>query len=298
MGIDWVTLTYAPGSIVYSRSLLDGRLWVRDWCGTFANGFETKPWRMMGYAGWQHGPARIGRRDDSAIAVISGAVVGKPTYLPAMDDARCTRLDIRIDCYYDGLKPDLAALANQATLEYREGRGGRPYLVDLRAPSPGSKTLYIGRRTSPVFIRVYDKEEESGGAAGYRGCWRIEVELKEEAANEVFHALRANGFDEDDATAYCLSYCEERGLRFPDWSYDGRDVFAAGAGMVTDVARKLNWLATTVAPSVRFLLRNCDVAAIVSVLGLQGHVSIKEVPRGSEKSRWLGDNLGADTEAV
>jgi hypothetical protein len=294
VGVDWVTLTYAPGTSTYSNSLRDGRTWVRDWCSTFANGFETKPWRMMGYAGWQHGSARIGRRDDSAIAVVSGAIVGKPTYLPQLDEARCTRLDIRIDCYYDGEKPELAAAAYSETLEYRRGKGGRPYLVDYRHPSPGSATLYIGARTSPAFIRIYDKEAESGGDAAYKGCWRVEVELKEDAANETFHALRAGDFNEDALTACVLTYCEARGVRFPDWSYDRWDAYAAGAGLVTDVARKLNWLSTTVAPSVRFLLRNCRTADIVSVLGLQNYVTIKEDAHGREKPRWFGNDIDAD----
>lgn len=229
----------------------------------------------MGYAGWQHGPARCGRRPDSAIAIVSGAVVGKPTYLPCLDDARCTRLDIRMDLYYEGERPPLAHCAQAETLAYREGKGGRPWVVDLRDPDPGSPTLYIGRRTSPVFIRVYDKEAESGGDTGYKGCWRLEIELKEDAANETFHGLRAIDFAEDGIAASVLAYGAERGLCFADMRYDEWDPYAAGAGLVTDVARKLNWLGTTVAPSVRFLLRNSNVADIIAALGLQKYVAVK-----------------------
>lgn len=260
---------------------------MRDWFGPLSNGYEYKAWHAMGYGGWQLGPCRIGRRDDGAIVVISSGVVGKPLYLPDLEDARCTRLDIRIDCYYEGDRPQLALLANDATLAYRKGRGGRPYLVDLRAPDPGSSTLYIGRRTSPLFVRVYDKEEESGNDPAYRGCWRLEVELKDEAANETFHALRAVAFSEDRQTACCLAYCAERGLLFSDWKYDRWDAFKAGPGVVTDCARKLNWLATSVAPSVRWLLRNSDIGSIVTALGLQAYVKVKEDYDGwTDSERW------------
>ena len=284
VGVDWVTVTYAPSTLVYGNVLREGRSWVRSWCHPFTGGFETKPWRSMSYAGWQHGPARCGRRDDSAIAIISGAVVGKPHYLPDLDNARCTRLDIRMDLYYEDNKPDLAEAAKDATLIWRSGRGGRPYLVDLRAPDPGGKTLYIGRRTSPVFIRLYDKEAESGGAQEYMGAWRLEVELKEDAANETFHALRSVDFAEDSLTACCLAYGAERGLCFSNWQYDRWDAYAAGAGLVTDVARKLNWLGTTVAPSIRFLLRNSTPDAIIGALGLQNHVKVKGDTDGSDYS--------------
>lgn len=282
VGVDWVTLTYAPSTMVYDNVLRQGRSWVRSWCHPFTGGFETKPWRSMSYAGWQHGPARAGRRDDSAICIISGAVVGKPHYMPDLDNARCTRLDIRIDLYYEQPKPDLITLSEAATLQARKGKGGRPWLVDPRRPDPGGHTLYIGKRTSPLFLRIYDKEEESGGDAAYAGCWRLEIELKDDAANETFHALRAVDFAEDSLVACNLAYSAERGLRFADWQYDRWDAYAAGAGMPTDVARKLNWLGTTVAPSVRFLLRNSTPAAIISALGLQNYVTVKGDFDGSD----------------
>jgi len=286
VGVDWVTLTYAPGTRFYDRALWDGRLWVRELCEPFAAGFETKPWRWMGYAGWQHGPVRIGRRADSAILIISGAVVGKPSRLIDLDDARCTRLDIRVDLYYDVHDAEMDRDAESGALAYRAGRAGRPFKVDPRRPNPGGHTLYIGERESPLFVRLYDKQAESGGAPEYQGCWRLEVELKKEAGNETFHNLRSVDFGEDSLTACCLAYCSERGVLFPGWEYGRWDAYAAGAGMVTDVARKLNWLATAVAPAIRFLLRNCDTARIIRVLGLQGVVSVKEDHDGGQDTEW------------
>lgn len=276
VGCDWVTLTYAPGTIVFDRCLWDGRQWIQDWCQPFTAGFAVKPWRAQGYAGWQCGPARIGRRDDSAIVIISSSVVGKPVYLPYLDDARCTRLDIRLDCYYESFDAEMDHIAEADALSHRSGRPGRPYLVLPVRPNPGHNTLYIGKRESPLFVRLYNKQGESGGRPEYKGCWRLEVELKDEAANDTFHSLRSVGFAEDVATDCCLAYCADRGLRFANWDYGRWDVTKVGAGLATDVARKLNWLSTGVAPAIRFLLRNSDIGHIITALGLQAHVTVKE----------------------
>lgn len=280
VGVDWVTLTYAPGTMVYNMCLWQGRDWVQKWCEPFTAGFPVKPWRSMGYAGWQCGPARVGRRDDSAIIVISSSVVGKPLYLPDLDDARCTRLDIRVDCFYVGERPSLARMGEKLTRAARVGKPGRPWLIDPRYPDPGSDTLYIGKRGSPLFVRLYDKQAESGNAAEYQGCWRLEVELQQEAANDTFHSLRSVEFAEDSCTAACLAYSAERGIRFLGWEYCRWDATRAGPEVATDVARKINWLSTGVRPAIRFLLRNCDVRTIIAALGLEAHITVKEARDG------------------
>lgn len=91
---------------------------------------------------------------------------------------KIARCDLAFDDF-DGNYDANYALRAYDDDAFKSARGGRNPVLDHRCPRVGSQkqgeTVYVGKRTSHVFWRVYDKAAEQGVA---RLWWRNEVELK------------------------------------------------------------------------------------------------------------------------
>lgn len=269
VAIDWVTLTWPRGSEMYEGRdyTIRGVLGLMD--KQAGSGFMMNKWSGQGYVGWRAGGVKLGWRDDTCILVLSGAEAPKVEYMIGLDEARCTRLDISTTIWWEGERPDLMELATVATTEFREGREGKPYTIDPRRPDPGSKTLYIGRRGKSIFLRVYDKQEESSEDEYYRGSWRVEAELAKDTANDTFHAIRRTGFELGALRRMAAAAYAYRGLRFAGWEDLGPFAVPPGTAALTDAGRKLAWLDRTVAPSVRWLVDEVGLNSVLEALGLR-----------------------------
>jgi len=98
-----------------------------------------------------------------------------------------TRIDLAIDYMDNGL------LAQRVAAEGGDGNiktGRRSLTVVRQHGGAGGCTTYIGARTSPVMLRIYDKSAESKGK---QPASRIELEIKHEAAHEVTSILAGFG---------------------------------------------------------------------------------------------------------
>lgn len=118
-----------------------------------------------------------------------------------------------------------------------------------------------------MMIRIYDKEMESGQPE-YEGTWRIEIEFKEELANELFHRIRRERDMDSAACGLVVAHSARRGLHLPHSSDDRWDVAAFPHDGVTDNLRSLEWLRSQVSPTIRRLLREGLRDDIIRALGL------------------------------
>jgi hypothetical protein len=105
--------------------------------------------------------------------------------------ARCSahfsRIDLTLDVMDGGkLANKFAKLALLGTLDF----GKRKFRVVQEGGEWGGTTTYVGSRTSPKYLRVYDKFAESKGIVP---ASRIEFELKAEVAEEVTSILAGFG---------------------------------------------------------------------------------------------------------
>ena len=150
--------------------------------------------------------------------------------------ARCTRLDLAIDCYNTGLKPQ------QATEEITNERVSTlarkfPIWYD---PTQKGYTQYIGKKSSSAFCRIYDK----GAEMGVGGEWtRVECS---------FAGRRAM-----DAGKKCLQGTDFRALvrGFVDFSeWDEWNKIMSVTPVQTNAPRTLSntkrWLLSSAAPSL------------------------------------------------
>ncbi len=99
-----------------------------------------------------------------------------------------TRLDLAVDWVgqdVDLYNHALASCQASELCKLRSFRLGSEYTREQEAKG---LLLYLGKRSSPVYIRIYDKGLETGSAPA--GVWeRFEVELKEDRATTVMMAF-------------------------------------------------------------------------------------------------------------
>jgi len=156
-----------------------------------------------------------------------------------------TRIDIAVDIMDGGL------LANRIANDVLNGLltfGRRKSVVIKGGGIGGGCTVYVGSRTSPKFLRIYDKFAESEGKIP---ATRIEFELKAEAAEGVGINLSIiEGWKEFPKMFTALLG------EFHDWE-DYPGIYALRFGEVTSIdipprerllSRK-EWLSKQVAPT-------------------------------------------------
>jgi hypothetical protein len=99
-----------------------------------------------------------------------------------------TRLDVAIDVIDTDIKP--SALDAQLRTGKAHTKGGRKF--KMWRDSEHGETLYIGSRTSNIFLRIYDK----GAELGTDDVWvRVELELKAGKARQFANLIANDGSD-------------------------------------------------------------------------------------------------------
>jgi hypothetical protein len=156
-----------------------------------------------------------------------------------------SRIDLAVDVMDGGrLAQKFAKMSLYGALDF----GRRKFRVVQEGGEWGGCTTYVGTRTSPKFLRVYDKFAES---KGMHPSSRIEFELKAEAAEEVTSIM--SGFDGHlKASSLFVGLLGE----FTDWT-DFPEIEALRYGDVTVIdplkrerlTDKKEWLTRQVLPS-------------------------------------------------
>jgi len=125
--------------------------------------------------------------------------------------ARCTRLDVSIDT---DEKPDVGLLEN---LVLAGGKSSNR----ITRNNKGGVTFYFGSRQSKRMIRIYDKKAQLRQVYGItsQNLWRYEVELKQEAAEEIYAVVRNTETSPQQKLNRLAGYAQavfiERRVKFP-----------------------------------------------------------------------------------
>lgn len=268
VGIDWLTLTWPKETSMYltikhkPQKLL---ALLRD--GLVSDDKMVRA-GLQGYTGWRWGKWFVGWRGDGCMLVVTSHVADKWEHIPHLDLARCTRLDIKVDVYHADPRPYIIGLAYDLALKAREGRIGAPYSVKPHQPTDGPHGLEIGKRGIRLFVRIYDKWEQSKHDPCYEGVWRYEIELAKDAANEAFHTIRRSGRRRDVERAYLFAGLAERGIVLAGMVDDERVTIHHAPRPDADNDRTMGWLAKLVRPAIERLLTDVSRETILNVLGL------------------------------
>lgn len=164
---------------------------------------------------------------------------------------RCTRIDVAIDVIDSPM--DIARLYRKTQSGYKVPFGRKATLMQ----SGAGVTMYIGSRTSEIFLRVYDKGVEQGTDDNWK---RVEVELKGNRAAFFVNVLVNNGLMTvgENARAVVKGIAD-----FDDTTWSkvvGTEELHIGKGDRKETDTK-EWLLTQVAPAMgKYIQRTGDKA--------------------------------------
>jgi hypothetical protein len=234
-----------------------------------------EPWRFMQYTGYRRGRAAFGRsgaQGDIFQASGVAADIARELSPPHLNVSRC---DIQITMWYDADNPDVAQRLAPVALDYADKRGragARPRLISGYGTGD---TLYVGSRSSDVFIRIYDKWRESKLNAEFQYAWRFEVELGGDAAKRAWRGDITDGEYPGmlDVASIVSAYMRRRGIELPELSgVYAREIPKPDKD--TDAqTRSLQWLRNQVSPTIgRLLTDGIELDQVLDALGLSDKV--------------------------
>lgn len=259
-GIDWLSLSMPNTALAYQS-------WryacIRALETIALGGYKIEPRRLLGYEGHSAGNCFIGENEHGSFAQFTGEKANDVFSQVYSPNCKVSRLDVQLTAKYDempsGIAKEAYASAIRANEDLPTGRRRKCYII---VGSDGGDTAYIGSPSSEQRGRIYNKEIQSELVA-YTRCWRYEVvfrnELSTSAAGQCPYPLV-------ERAEWCVSVaCKWFGSRGISISgiQPGLDVvLPLERTRPTDVERKLEWLKTQVAPTVRYL-RSLGFGSIV-----------------------------------
>jgi len=286
---DWLTVTHTG-----EASLPVFRAWAKRciaWEEVKAN--KQRNFSAFGYGGAASGRVRWGAREDSDMVQLSGDVAAKELNR-AMDLAtNVSRLDLAVTVHQEPMDPGLEAAHYASFLSAPRGEG-RKATGTIVLSSDGGSTFYLGKRTSDVMLRVYNKAVESGDEH-YRDCHRYELEIKGDRAILTATEL-ANTVD---VGAFCQEivhdWCTARGVT-PAFDVTQPRRLQPGLTRRSDEDTKLEWLERSVRPTVSWLRAFGDQGRILRALGYDGGSPDRVLRREADQEaatreygEWMGN---------
>lgn len=272
---DWLTATAVEreGSedlLKYGQQLFTEAMFQGD---------TPKSWRGLGYAGRRAEGLRVGvRQVDQAILMASGPLAKRVAEECPLRLSRVTRFDIQVTVLVD---PPVPRYATEEYLELTRQNmlAKRQRYLKLIQSSTGD-TLYIGKRTSGVMLRLYDKGHDIPGAE--KGSyWRYEVEFKKAYAQRSFDAWR----EAPSRIAWIVDQVAAEFLDRGAWvGFDARQDLSAIAvkAAPSNESTKIDWLIRCVAPVVVQLCMSGYTDQVLTALKLRQFLHPKEVSDGSK----------------
>lgn len=270
--LDWITCT--SQTVANARDLLEvGRLGVER---AIQEGDERKPYYFRAYQGERAGHWAYGWGKHGSIVAVGGRdAMANVEALAAYSD-RWTRLDYCATMYLHQSQENPCEEAWQ-TLVANNGPGRKTVELTSIRSSRGGGTVQVGNRASAECARIYDKAAESPDEYA-SGCWRWEVEYKQERSENEHAAWRRGERNEQWISANLKRWFADKGLKTP-WSSNDQAKTRGLVHRVYDADRKLAWLESQVKPSVDFVCEARGEDAVYKALGLQPHITTEFVTR-------------------
>lgn len=272
-GIDYVRMTGKREGIYGDLAALYRKAAYSLVGSTCEGEVSFKPWAWLGYYGETCNGVSYGSGPQGAIFQVSGwrASDVREMGLPYDGIPRC---DIQATLWFPQDEPGLGArVADRSAKASGTMRGGRWKVRYIDGKGDGD-TTYIGSRSSDSFLRIYDKQRESGDHEGYAYAWRFEAETADEKAREAWAAEGALPPGRDYWYAYVARALRARGVWLPGVSSVR---LAAAPPRPKDediVGKRLAWLRNGVAPAVdKLLASGVPLSTVLEQLGLSGAVS-------------------------
>lgn len=229
---------------------------------------------LLGFTGHSVGNCFMGSNLTHTFAQFTGHHANDVFDSIYRHDLHISRIDMQVSVTFDKMPLTLARKAyadansqNETIPKHRRRK------VNLIIGSDYGDTLYIGSPSSDQRARLYNKEVQSA-VPEYERTWRYECVLKNDYATEVCHSLyRERVRHLAYIASFCAAFFEKRGVTAP-WAFqDEEDLLPIIKTLPTDVEKKLTWLASQVAPTIRYL---CEAGYRDTILALLPELTVSE----------------------
>lgn len=259
-GVDWMTCTALfPKSSIRLRTLAELMLQKEKRAGN-----DVSPWGMAGFDGMMCGQIQVGTRDQQTLVRVSSDLAHSTwRRLYCLCD-NVSRLDIEATYIMQAKPGTVVAKAYGQAARFSRKSVASATVSTLRT-AHGPATLYIGKRSSDLFARCYDKSSE-GGPAWPKGAVRFELELKGKQANLTVKRLYESSATESWVDSRLRSYFVEHGVDYPG-PPDSPSNYSCPRTR-PDVDRRLLWLATHVRPSIELVINEVGRDRVLEALGI------------------------------
>lgn len=237
-------------------------------------GHKVKPFKMHQYSGWQVASVRYANKY-SGVGSLLG-VTGKmanSTYRDLLQfTLRATRVDIAATFFLTNSMPHYA----EKIYEARQLMGAKwkvPIGQYKLIQGNSGDTLYVGKRGTGKYLRMYDKSYDYP-TQGERGVvWRFEIEYSGGYAEGLWKQLAGYDRQELDIESSILKTlwgdCWNKGVALPVSVQGINDYQIKRDKNPPDKARYLTWLSSSVAPAVKWLIAMGWAEEVKEALGLQ-----------------------------
>lgn len=232
------------------------------------NASSLKPWKFCGYEGFQTDSVRYGERGGLLLWEASGsrAPVTMATLEPSSGYA--LRIDLQLTLSLSRTQPSFGtSLLPSSPTPTHTSRRARS-LVGLTTQNQGLWLGTVGRRTSPNFLRIYDKGVESKTAEPGK-VWRVELEAKYTHARQLCRDHLTSLNNPKFCASYVVSSLQRSGSSFPFAGLADSPIdIKLGRKDETTAGKLAIWLSQTVAPTLPRLLTVFTVAEVLEMLKL------------------------------
>lgn len=219
-------------------------------------GNKVQPWRMAGYDGWCTYGLQYGEREDSTIVRLSSDIADRDWFEFYQIADTVTRIDVQVTFAATVPPTSLIKRHHRQALRGWRGRRDGPTITMISDNRQGA-TLYLGKRSSDVYIRIYNKGAESG-EDHYQNCVRYEIEFKNHTARSIAAQLSDGRLVRTSVVSGVNKMLTERLLRLPFAENETPLTQDNGPIPAKTVASARKWLVTQVRPTVEWLLMHCD----------------------------------------
>lgn len=259
-GVDYITAYWStadrnafPESTI--RGLIDGRK---------TEGFKEQRRSSNGITWTGCGSHFRGSRDGERYYRASGHSAQSAFKEVAQTSTAVSRIDLQCTVGFGHPALECASRAFTAFCALPR-RAGQPRTARLVQDNSRGQTCSIGSRNSDVYLRIYDHGvAHKSSPAGCR--WRLEAELKGRAATRYSALLFKDDSGAPPIGDMVHQLFRDRRVR-PPWRSGVGFSFARDVD-VSDVDRKMKWLAGQVEPSVAWLVAEGYIDGVLDALGL------------------------------
>jgi DNA relaxase NicK len=217
----------------------------------------------FGYYGWRFEHVFFGERQGQWCIMLSGWAADRYAHAFADVGARASRLDLQATFYEEHISEEISREYDRACL-FKPPTGHPPAVTVLRGRNHDYQTLYVGRRASETFLRVYNKWEESKDPY-YRNGIRYEAELKGQQARTACGKLESEGWAYTVILGLLKGYLAYRGVDCP-FLDDTDAVVLRKTRVSTSTEGKMSWLLTQVSPTIQALIEEVGFERVAAVL--------------------------------